>query len=89
MVLKRPAKQRAVRLKKASTRPSVKPAPVQYEPDGDAEAEYATPLAEWTQPSPASQPSWALHAVRVLQGCGHLPARTGQDTNLELALWSD
>ena len=89
VVLKRPAAQQAVRPKTASTRPSVKPKPVQYEPVDHAEAESATPLAEWAQPLPVPQPSWASHAVRVLQGSGYLPARTGQDKKLELTIWSD
>ena len=87
VVLKRPAAQQAVRPKQASTRPSDAPAPAQYEPDGDAEAESVTP--EWTLPVPTSQPNWALHAVRVLQGSSHLPARLGQDKNLNLTIWSD
>ena len=88
-VRKRPAAQRAVHPKRASTRLSAQPAPVQYEPDGCNEAESATLSPEWIQPLPAPQPSWAHHFVRVLQGAGHLPARTEQDKNLALTVWSD
>ena len=89
VVLKRPAAKQAVRPKTASTRPSEKPAPVQYSPDSDAQAESSAPPAEWAQPLPISQPRWALHAVSVLQEGHHLPARTGHDKTLELNVWSD
>ena len=89
MVLKRPAAKQAVRPKTASTRPSEKPAPVQYSPDSDAQAESSAPPAEWAQPLPISQPRWALHAVSVLQEGHHLPARTGHDKTLDMNVWSD
>jgi hypothetical protein len=88
-VRKRPATRQAARPKRAATRCVEQPPPVQYNADGNAKAECAIPPPPWSEPAPASHPSWALHAVRVLQGHSHLPAMPGQDKSLELTLWSD
>ena len=88
VVLKRPAARQTVR-PRPKARQSVEPALVQYAPDGDAEADSAAPPADWARPVPVSQPSWAQHIVRVLQGGGHLPGRTGQEKELTVTVWSD
>ncbi len=95
VVYKRPAApqahsaKRALATKRAVTRPAAKQAPVQYAPDDDAKPESTIALAEWAQPVQVSQPSWAAHAVSVLQRCRHLPARTRQEKTIELNIWSD
>ena len=59
--------------------------PVQYK----AEAAIPPPPPPWSQPTPASQPKWAAHALRILMEKGHLSNRTGQQKKMELTVWSD
>ena len=88
VVRTRPAARQGVRPTTAPTRAFERPPPpVQHTPDSDAQTESRDTLAEWAQPTPSTQPSWALHAVSVLQEGHRLPARIEHERTTEFKVW--